>query len=187
MSILQEYENIRKEIGEEKYNAIEKYLNSHKDILLSDVYYTREGWEAFEDWYKKEVSNMEKIKIISTEEFKNALHNPQKKILVFGTAGIGGTSIAQEFIEQQIKKDTKDYFKNKYNTIPYIEKYIDLLIKYNMSPHKIDRCLYFIKHDMNELFTKALVGGHIAEEIARLRKETPYEYGKHAMKGGEII
>ena len=55
MSILQEYENIRKEIGEDKYNAIEKYLNSHKDILLSDVYYTREGWEAFEDWYRKEV------------------------------------------------------------------------------------------------------------------------------------
>lgn len=28
MSILQEYENIRKEIGEDKYNAIEKYLQT---------------------------------------------------------------------------------------------------------------------------------------------------------------
>lgn len=55
MSILQEYESIRKNIGEEKYNAIEKYLDSHEDILLSDVYYTEEGWKAFETWYKKEV------------------------------------------------------------------------------------------------------------------------------------
>lgn len=55
MSILQEYESIRKEIGEDKYNAIEKYLNSHRDILLSDIYYTREGWEAFEAWYEKGV------------------------------------------------------------------------------------------------------------------------------------
>lgn len=53
MSILQEYENIRKEIGEEKYNAIEKYLNLHKDILLSDVYYKREEYEKFEKWYKE--------------------------------------------------------------------------------------------------------------------------------------
>lgn len=56
MSILQEYEDIRKSIGEDKYNAIEKYLNIHKDVLLSDIYYTPEGWDKFEDWYKKEVN-----------------------------------------------------------------------------------------------------------------------------------
>ena len=128
---------------------------------------------------------MENIKIISKEEFMNALRNQQKNFLIFGTSGIGGTATVQRFIEQQTKKDTKDYFKNKYNTIPYVEKYIDLLIKYNMPPHKIDRCLHFIKYDMNELFTKALVGGHITDKIAELRKETPYKYGKHAMKGGE--
>lgn len=55
MSILQEYEQIRREIGEDKYNAIEKYLELHQDILLSDIYYTREGWNKFEDWYRKEV------------------------------------------------------------------------------------------------------------------------------------
>ena len=55
MSILQEYEQIRKDIGEDKYNAIERYLNKHQDILLSDIYYTREGWDNFEKWYNKEV------------------------------------------------------------------------------------------------------------------------------------
>ena len=119
--------------------------------------------------------------IISIEEFK-ALHNSQNEILVFGMSGTGKPTAMRRFMEQQ---DTKDYFKIKYHTIPYVEKYIDLLIKYNMPPRKIDRCLDFIEHNMNELFTEALVGVHIAEKIAELRKETPYEYGKHAMKGGE--
>lgn len=130
---------------------------------------------------------MDEINITSTD-CMNTLYeitHPQKKILVFGRSGIGGASIIQDFIEQQMKKDTKDYFKNKYHTIPYVEKYIDLLIKYDMPSHKIDRCLYFIKYDMNELFIQALLGGHIADEIAELKKETPYEYGKHAIKGGK--
>ena len=55
MSILQEYENIRREIGEDKYNAIDKYLKLHQDILLSDIYYTKKGWDKFEKWYKREV------------------------------------------------------------------------------------------------------------------------------------
>lgn len=53
MSILQEYENIRKEMGEDKYNAIEKYLNLHQDLYLSDIYYKQEEYEKFEKWYKE--------------------------------------------------------------------------------------------------------------------------------------
>lgn len=53
MSILQEYEIIRKEIGEDKYNAIEKYLNTHQGVLLSDIYYTQKGWTKFSEWYDK--------------------------------------------------------------------------------------------------------------------------------------
>lgn len=124
------------------------------------------------------------MSIMSIEEFKT-LHNLQNEMLVFGKAGTGKLTTVQCFIEQQTKKDTKDYFKIKYHTIPYVEKYIDLLIKYNIPPRKIDRCLDFIEHNRNELFTEALVGVHIAEKIAELRKETPYEYGKHAIKGGE--
>lgn len=53
MSILQEYEDIRKSIGEDKYNAIEEYLNLHKDLYLSDIYYKQEEYEKFEKWYKE--------------------------------------------------------------------------------------------------------------------------------------
>lgn len=52
MSILQEYESIRRSISENKYNAIEKYLDIHKDLYLSDIYYKQEEYEKFEKWYK---------------------------------------------------------------------------------------------------------------------------------------
>jgi len=52
MSILQEYEKIRSWIGEEKYQAINRYLDAHKDVLLSDVYYNEEAYAKFETWWK---------------------------------------------------------------------------------------------------------------------------------------
>ena len=36
---MQEYEEIRKEIGEEKYLHIEQFLEQHPEYDLSDVYY----------------------------------------------------------------------------------------------------------------------------------------------------
>lgn len=53
MSILQEYEEIRKDMGEKKYNAIEEYLKLNPDLFLSDIYYSKEGWERFNNWYNK--------------------------------------------------------------------------------------------------------------------------------------
>jgi hypothetical protein len=50
MSVLQEYDNIRKMIGEETYNNINLYLEAHPDILLSDVYYKEKEWKKFEKW-----------------------------------------------------------------------------------------------------------------------------------------
>ena len=52
MSILQEYESIRKSIGEDKYNAICRYLDLHEELYLSDIYYKPEENEKFEKWYK---------------------------------------------------------------------------------------------------------------------------------------
>lgn len=59
MSILQDYEKIRKEIGQRKYNAIEKYLEENKNLLLSDIYYKKEEWDKFENWYSENISKLE--------------------------------------------------------------------------------------------------------------------------------
>ena len=52
MSILQEYEQIRREMGEKKYDSIETYLNTHpSDLLLSDILYKPEHYIDFDKWY----------------------------------------------------------------------------------------------------------------------------------------
>ena len=50
MSVLQEYADIRKEIGEEKFSHIEMFLDNHPHYLLSDVYYRESVWKEFETW-----------------------------------------------------------------------------------------------------------------------------------------
>ena len=50
MSIMQEYEEIRKEIGEEKYLHIEEFLKQHSEYELSDVYYRECVWNEFQEW-----------------------------------------------------------------------------------------------------------------------------------------
>ena len=50
MSILQEYKQIRKRIGEEKFSHIEDFLSKHPHYCLSDVYYKENIWKEFEKW-----------------------------------------------------------------------------------------------------------------------------------------
>lgn len=52
MSILQEYAEIRRMIGEEMYNDIMEYLDCHEDVLFSDGYYNEEAYKKFEEWNK---------------------------------------------------------------------------------------------------------------------------------------
>jgi len=50
MSILQDYEAIRKQIGEKEYNDICAFLEAHKHYYLSDVYYRKSVWLEFKKW-----------------------------------------------------------------------------------------------------------------------------------------
>ena len=67
MSILQEYEQIRREMGEKKYDSIEKYLETHPDILLSDILYKPEHYINFDKWYNWKILNR-KVRINSIYE-----------------------------------------------------------------------------------------------------------------------
>ena len=57
MSILQEYEQIRREMGEKKYDSIETYLRTHPNILLSDILYKPECYIDFDKWYNWKILN----------------------------------------------------------------------------------------------------------------------------------
>ena len=57
MSIMQEYEQIRREMGEKKYDSIEKYIDTHPDVLLSDILYKPEHYINFDKWYNWKILN----------------------------------------------------------------------------------------------------------------------------------
>ena len=67
MSILQEYEQIRREMGEKKYDSIEKYLETHSDVLLSDILYKPEHYINFDKWYNWKILNR-KVRVNSIYE-----------------------------------------------------------------------------------------------------------------------
>lgn len=50
MSVLQEYEMIRRSIGEKKYADIQEFLKNNQQYLLSDVYYKEHVWKEMEEW-----------------------------------------------------------------------------------------------------------------------------------------
>ena len=53
MSILQEYKEIRKRLGEEKFSHISKFLDDNPHYFLSDIYYRESVWNEFEEWEKE--------------------------------------------------------------------------------------------------------------------------------------
>lgn len=61
MSILQEYESIKNNIGEERFKHIEAFLQAHPDYFLSDVYYRESVWKEFERWEAKNINQGGKL------------------------------------------------------------------------------------------------------------------------------
>lgn len=54
MSILQEYEKIRKSLRPGEFEAIERYLSLHPELFLSDIYYNQEHYKKFAAWWTSE-------------------------------------------------------------------------------------------------------------------------------------
>ncbi len=57
MSILQEYEELRKELGDKVIKLIEKYCGENPGVFFSDVIYNEENYNKFNEW--KEIKNIE--------------------------------------------------------------------------------------------------------------------------------
>ena len=62
MSILQDYQSTRRSLGERKYQNIEKFLETHPDYLLSDLYYREDVLNHFLLWEIKNEKKQEKAK-----------------------------------------------------------------------------------------------------------------------------
>ena len=76
--MLQELEQIRREIGEETYKAINEFLDWHEHYLITDVYYKESVWEEFNLWratkiVEKLLDDTTTIYYLRTPECKGAL------------------------------------------------------------------------------------------------------------------
>lgn len=54
MSILQEYEEIKKGLRDGEFDAIERYLSIHPELYLSDIYYKEHVYKQFDAWWTEE-------------------------------------------------------------------------------------------------------------------------------------
>lgn len=53
MSILQEYEQIKKELGTGINKGIELYLSENPNLFLSDIYYKEKEYKKYDETFKK--------------------------------------------------------------------------------------------------------------------------------------
>lgn len=68
MSILQEYEKIKKDVGQEIWDSIEDYIDyHHPELFLSDIIYNKDNWQEFEKWFYKEKKQID-VNVLSAWE-----------------------------------------------------------------------------------------------------------------------
>ena len=81
MSILQEYEDIRRQLGEEEWNNIDTFLSENKQYQLSDVLYKERVWKIYEDWKRgssdMKINRKKNIKASGNDIVDNLLYLTQ--------------------------------------------------------------------------------------------------------------
>ena len=106
MSILSEYEKIRKSIGEKEYQKIEEYLSLNKDKYLSDIYYNESEYKKFEKWKKGRESGSLKNEV---KEVKRATaKKPKQKVDEFTRAQNIRVSRGGKICLERFEKSKKD-------------------------------------------------------------------------------
>ena len=54
LNIFQEYEEIKKMVGKEKWESIDEYINKmHPELRLDQIIYNSNNWIEFEKWFYK--------------------------------------------------------------------------------------------------------------------------------------
>lgn len=64
MSILQEYEKIKKQIGDDKWNSIDTYLSHHPELRFDQLIYDPTNYTKFDNWYYENIKLM-KVEVLN--------------------------------------------------------------------------------------------------------------------------
>lgn len=143
MSILQEYEEIKKYIGEEKWGHIDNYINDiHPELRLDQIIYSSENWLDYEKWFYKKVKEYS----VDVQSVWKTDYDDYKCFAVIGNGLKNIGSIIASYDETQIRnltgniknqlgdKELKNAFAvlilndyNDYKKLPTISKCSKLL------------------------------------------------------------
>lgn len=127
MSILQEYEQIRRIMGDNKFDSIELYLKNHPNILLSDILYKPKNYIDYGKWYNEKIlKRTVKIVSIYDTDYQDVKCNA---ILYINRKPIA--NIIGSYDEQEMKfkcNNDYNYFKEalKISVLDDFDKYINL-------------------------------------------------------------
>lgn len=69
------------------------------------------------------------------------------------------------------KKDTKNYLKKKYENIPQVTKYIDVLLNEDIPPRDIDEVLETIAYKMDALWISSKIGSALTTKLYDIQKK----------------
>ena len=153
MSILQEYEQIKKELGTGINKGIELYLSENPNLFLSDIYYKEKEYKKYDEWFK----------------------NYLKPFVILKDNDSYSLSLDQMYFDKSIfKKRNKDgIYGNGYDYESLIRTFVD-----HKLPHLSSKLFY---DSENGMFSVSSYDKKIVEELGfelaqELRKDKFKDY-----------
>lgn len=147
-SILQEYEEIRKELGKAKYEALNKYLATHKNILLSDVYYNENEWNKFDAWFRNGMKDCESTAVVDSSNY--VIYKSGSDIM--GTNEDNYNTRIQN--AREIQNFTRQGFSNVQEVVEYVKKYFKvpgkIIVKDGGITERLEEANEIIKENLED-------------------------------------
>lgn len=189
MSILSEYEDIKKQIGEDKWNAIDKYIDTKRpDLRLDEIVYEPENWMEFEKWFYNQKSYLVNVAYYwkdeesDYDEYRATVEIGEGE-KIYGTTVVNYTEKDIRNLVGKLNEVLKpDEIKNaiailvlrdfdNYATLPTISKVSDLLKEIYDSIRQSESGMCFITYDdWKECFAEDYTNDDIEVLKAEIKK-----------------
>ena len=129
LSILQEYEEIRKGLGNGINKGIELYLSQNPNLLLSDIYYKEKEYKKFEKWFENYLKpfmtlecNKEYSLFLDQTDFDRSIFRTRNKDGIFGN-GYDYESLVRTFVEYKLPHLSRELFYDSENGMFSVSSY----------------------------------------------------------------
>lgn len=163
MSIFQDFERAKRQIGEEKWNSIDMYINNyHPELLLDQIIYNPDNWLEFEKWYDKEIKN---INVNITDVWKTD-YDDIRAFAEIGKGEIKLGNIIASFDEDTIRNITgnlKEPLKDKEQINAFAVLITSSFDRYANLP-KISGCSKLLQSIYDDVCQSDSTMCHITEE-----------------------